>query len=312
MSGQDERTRFFSRKAFGRLGDKAWLLLVLTMFMWGANAPVVRIASTEISPMTIVALRWALVGVAVMVFRPVSFADDWRKARQKPLFFTFMALLMTLSNASIFIGAKYTTGINLSILQGAAPVLVMFGAWLWFGTRIAPAQFAGLAASTIGVLLLASQGNLLALGSVKLNIGDLLMLASVAMYTIYILALRYRPEMPSYSFYCFVALFSFCASLPMLAAEVSLGLWFPPTWKGMLALLYVAIFTSMLGQIFFMRAVELIGPGRSSQFQNLAPLIGSVLSVLVLSEPFALYHGIALLLVTGGILYAERYGVTRG
>ena len=291
-----------------RMGDKAWVLLVLTMFMWGANSPVIRVAATEISPMTIVCLRWALVIVAVMVFRPPSFAQDWQEAKRRPFFLASMALLMTVSNAAIFTGGKYTTGINLSILQGAGPVLVMLGAWVWFGTKIGPVRLLGLIVSTLGVLLLAAQGNLLKLVSIQLNRGDLLMLASVGFYAIYVLSLRYRPPMPNYSFFCFIALFSFLISLPMLALEASLGATFWPTGKGLLALLYVAVFTSMLGQIFFMRAVELVGPGRAAQFQNLAPLIGSVMSVLTLGEEFALHHVFALVFVTGGILIAERYG----
>ena len=296
------------RSLYSRMGDNAWLLLVLTMFMWGANAPVVRLAASEISPMTIVTLRWALVGVIVLVFRPPSFAADWREAKRRPMYIAVMALLMTISNGAIFTGAKYTTGINLSILQGAGPVLVMIGAWLWFGTRIGPVRMAGLAVSTAGVLLLAAQGNIFALGDIKLNAGDLLMLTSVGLYTIYILALRDRPPMPNYSFFCFVALASFIISLPMLAIEYSVGATFWPSWKGILALFYVAAFTSMLGQLFFMRAVELVGPGRASQFQNLAPVIGSLMSVLVLGEKLEFYHILALIFVTGGILIAERYG----
>jgi drug/metabolite transporter (DMT)-like permease len=293
---------------FSRMWDKAWLLLVLTMLIWGANAPVVKLAAGEISPMTIVMMRWALVGVAVMVFRPPSFRQDWQQAKKRPWFMLAMAMLMTVSNAMIFIGAQYTTGINLSILQGAGPVLVMFGAWAWFGTRIGPVRLLGLIVSTIGVLLLATQGNLLMLGTVQLNIGDVMMLMSVLCYTVYILALRYRPEMPNYSYYCFIAVFSLLISIPMLGAEMALGRTFMPSWQGLLALLYVAFLTSMIGQIFFMRAVELVGPGRASQFQNLAPLIGSVTSAVVLGEQFALHHILALILVTGGILIAERYG----
>ena len=296
------------REWFAQLGDKAWLLLLVTMLMWGANAPVVKLGAGEISPMTIVMLRWALVGLAVLAFRPASFAEDLRTALRHPVYFGAMAALMTVSNAAIFVGAQYTTGINLSILQGVSPVLVMLGAWLWFRTPIGPVRLLGLAVSTLGVLMLASQGNLLALGGIVLNPGDLLMLMSVVFYTTYILSLRYRPAMPNYSFYCCIALFSLFISVPMLGVETALGLSFLPSWKGLLVLLYVAAFTSMLGQIFFMRAVELVGPGRAAQFQNLAPVIGSVMSVIMLSEPFAWHHGLALILVTGGILIAERYG----
>ena len=296
------------RGPWARLSDHAWFLLVATMFMWGANAPVLKLGTGEISPMTVVVLRWALVGFAVLAFRPPTFASDLRAALRRPLYVGGMAALMTISNAAIFIGAQHTTGINLSILQGVSPVLVMFGAWLWFRTPIGPVRMAGLIISTLGVLMLATQGNVFALGDIKLNVGDSLMLLSVVMYTIYVLALRYRPAMPNYSFYCCIALFSLLVSTPMLGVEMALGMTYLPSWKGLLVLLYVAAFTSMLGQIFFMRAIELVGPGRAALFQNLAPVIGSVLSVMILSEPFAWYHGLALLLVTGGILIAERYG----
>lgn len=308
MSGDPGWRDFSARRWLAGKSDNAWLLLVLTMFMWGANAPIVKLGADEISPMTMVMLRWALVGLAVLVFRPASFSEDLRQAMRQPLYFFGMAMLMTFSNAAIFIGAAYTTGINLSILQGASPVLVMFGAWVWFRTPIGPVRIGGLVVSSLGVLMLATQGDLMALGAIRLNPGDLLMLVSVVLYTLYILSLRYRPAMPNYSFYCCIALFSLLISMPMLGVEIALGRSFLPSWKGLLVLLYVAAFTSMLGQIFFMRAVELVGPGRASQFQNLAPVIGSVTSVIVLSEPFALHHGLALALVTGGILIAERYG----
>ncbi|MGE3246390.1 MAG: EamA family transporter, partial [Beijerinckiaceae bacterium] len=59
--------------------------------------------------------------------------------------------------------------------------------------------------------------------------------------------------------------------------------------------------------VMFMRAVELVGPGRAAQFQNLSPVIGAILSVVFLGENFAIYHAVALALVIGGILIAERY-----
>jgi drug/metabolite transporter (DMT)-like permease len=55
-----------------------------------------------------------------------------------------------------------------------------------------------------------------------------------------------------------------------------------------------------------MRGVELIGPGRAGVFANLVPIFASIFSVLILAETFALYHGLALVLVLGGILVAEK------
>jgi drug/metabolite transporter (DMT)-like permease len=55
-----------------------------------------------------------------------------------------------------------------------------------------------------------------------------------------------------------------------------------------------------------MRGVELIGPSRAGLFVNLVPVFGALLAVVILSEPFAWYHAVALALVLGGIWLAEQ------
>jgi drug/metabolite transporter (DMT)-like permease len=56
----------------------------------------------------------------------------------------------------------------------------------------------------------------------------------------------------------------------------------------------------------FIRGVELIGPARAGLFVNLVPIWAAILAVVLIGEPFALYHAIALVLVLGGIWLAER------
>ncbi|MEM7295852.1 MAG: LysR substrate-binding domain-containing protein [Pseudomonadota bacterium] len=70
--------------------------------------------------------------------------------------------------------------------------------------------------------------------------------------------------------------------------------------------LFVAVFPATLAQQFFMRGVELIGPGRAGVFTNLVPVFASALAVLILGEIFAWYHGAALVLVLGGIWLTQR------
>ena len=71
-------------------------------------------------------------------------------------------------------------------------------------------------------------------------------------------------------------------------------------------LAYAAFLPSFLSQLFFMRGVELIGPGRAGVFVNLVPLFGALMAVGLLGEPFAAYHIAALALVIGGIALAQR------
>jgi len=73
-----------------------------------------------------------------------------------------------------------------------------------------------------------------------------------------------------------------------------------------MVLAFVAIFPSCLAQLYFMRGVDLIGPGRAGVFINLVPVFAAALAVGLISEPFAAYHAVALALVIGGIWLAQR------
>mgnify|MGYP003706451507 CR=1 FL=1 len=72
-----------------------------------------------------------------------------------------------------------------------------------------------------------------------------------------------------------------------------------------IVLLYVVLFPSFLAQLFFMRGVQLIGPGRAGVFVNLVPIFASIFSVVLLDEDFQTYHALALVFVLGGIGIAE-------
>lgn len=296
------------RQALERASANAWLLLIVTMFIWGANAPVIRAATGEISPMTIVHLRWVLVAAAIWFFGPPTLREDWKAVRARPAYLLAMAAMMTASNAMIFTAANYTTAINLSILQGAGPILLIIGARIAHKTRITPVRAFGVLLSLAGVVLLAAGGDLASLKGLTFNIGDILMLSSVALYSVYILVLRQRPPVSYYSFFCFVALGSLVLSFPLFVWEIAAGLAIWPTWKGVAALVYVGLLTSMIGQLFFMRAVELIGPARAGISQNLPPVIGATLAVIFLGETLAPYHIASLALVIGGIWISERLG----
>jgi drug/metabolite transporter (DMT)-like permease len=93
--------------------------------------------------------------------------------------------------------------------------------------------------------------------------------------------------------------------VPLAAAEFANGAALWPGWKGWLLVLFIGLGPSLLAQLTFMRGVELIGPMRSGVFINLVPVIGPIFAILILGEKFSWHHGLALLLVLGGIWVAE-------
>ena len=81
-----------------------------------------------------------------------------------------------------------------------------------------------------------------------------------------------------------------------------------PDAQGWGVVAYTVFFPSILAQIFYIRGVEMIGANRAGLFINLVPIFGTLLSVMILRETFHLYHGIAMVLVLGGIWLAEASG----
>jgi drug/metabolite transporter (DMT)-like permease len=103
----------------------------------------------------------------------------------------------------------------------------------------------------------------------------------------------------------FFAIFAWLATIPMLAIEAyTTGIIFPGV-NGWLIIAYVAIMPSFLSQVFFMRGVDLIGPGAAGLYTNMVPVFAAILAVLLLNESFHLFHLTALILVFAGIYLFE-------
>jgi drug/metabolite transporter (DMT)-like permease len=212
----------------------------------------------------------------------------------------------TVFNALYYAAAHHTTAVNMTILQGGMPALVLVGAFLFYGTRISILQIAGLGLTLIGVAAVAAQGSLANLLEFHFNVGDVWILLGMVLYSGYTIGLRNRPQVPGLALFSAFAAVAFLTSLPFLAYEIVSGTVLWPTFKGWLVLLFVGLVPSVMAQLFFMRAVELIGPGRAGVFMNLVPVCGALLAVLLLAEPFHLYHAMGLAMVLGGIWVAER------
>uniref|UniRef100_A0A9E8CK64 DMT family transporter n=1 Tax=Bosea sp. NBC_00436 TaxID=2969620 RepID=A0A9E8CK64_9HYPH len=292
-----------------RAWGNAYLLMVLTTLMWGGNAVASRLAVGNIPPMMLTSLRW----VAVCAILPWLLRDQlrthWPALRAH---WRLIAVLGTLGfttfNTLMYLAAYSTSAINIGILQGSIPIFVLLGAFMVFRTKITPMQGIGVAVTLLGVAVTASRGDIHILTAFRFVPGDLLMIVACVLYAGYTVGVRTRPPVPGLVFFTAMACFACVASLPLLAAEIALGRSYIPTPEGWLILAFTVICPSIVSQLSFMRAIELIGPGRAGVFVNLVPVFAPILAVLIIGEPFGLYHAVALALVLGGIFIAERLG----
>ncbi|NJN51690.1 MAG: DMT family transporter [Gammaproteobacteria bacterium] len=287
----------------------AWLLLTATSLCWSANTIFAKLAVGEASPMVLVALRWLLVLVVLAFIARRSLVTDWPVLRSHLKRIAAMgALGFTAFNILFYVAAHHTSALNLGITQAVMPILIFLIVYLRHGVAMTRLQLIGLLAGALGVLLVVSHGDWARLVATQFNVGDLMVLGAVLLYAAYTVALRSRPAVSPLAFFAVLAASAFATALPFAIYEWAVGDAFWPTATGWVLAVNIALLPSLLGQLMFIRGVEIIGPGRAGMFVNLTPVFAAVSAVAFLGERFYWYHGAALGLVFAGIWAAERGG----
>ncbi len=284
-----------------------YLLLVLTALFWSGNAVAGKAAVGIVPPMAMNVLRWTFASIALVIIAYQPLKRDWPIFRRHWLrLFATGALGMSAFNILLYNAVHYTSAINVTIEQSGIPMIIVLLNLVFFREPARPSMLIGVALSILGVLVTATHGDLTSLLDMQINLGDGLMLIAATIYAIYSVTLRQRPKMHWLSFMTALAIGAALAGIPFAVYEMSQGIVFEPTTKGVLIIAYAVLFPSLISQVFFVRGVELIGANRAGLFVNLVPLFGSVLAITLLGERAALYHGAGYALILAGIAIAQR------
>lgn len=289
------------------LTGRPYLLLCLTTIGWAGNAVAGRLAVGHISPMMVVTLRWLVVMIVLGALAGRTLRAEWPAvSRHLPYIFAMGALGYTIFNAIFYWAAHYTTAVNMGVIQGVTPAIVIALTFFVFGSRVTPLQAVGAIVTIFGVVIVASRGSWDVLRTLAFNAGDIGILVSTMLYSGYTVALRKRPALSPLAFFAAMACAAFITSLPLVAVEAARGEAVWPDLRGWLLILYIGIVPSLFCQMAYMRAVQIIGPNRAGVFMNLVPIVAAILGVAILGEHFGLYHAVGLAFVLGGIWLAER------
>ena len=288
------------------------ILLLLTTFGWATNIISAKLAVDEVSPIMLIFLRWGLVSIILFTFQYKEIFKTFHTIKNRILWFMLMGGLgICFFNAFFYIAAKYTTGINLGIIQSCLPGLVIFSAYIFFGSKISFYQFIGVFLTFISVLFIITKGSFETLLTLSFYSGDLIMIVAVLCYSGYTLGLKKRPKINSLTLFAFISFAAWITTLPLLSIEIYFDQTFFPSTFGWILIVYISIVPSLICQIFYIRGVDLIGPGQAGLYTNLVPIFASLLSIFILSEKLYYYHFIALILVFLGIYLFEKTKLER-
>jgi drug/metabolite transporter (DMT)-like permease len=295
---------------WGALTSRPHILLIITMLLWAGNAVAGKLAVGYVSPMILTMGRWAIAVVFVWVISWREVQQDWPVIRTKLPYLLIMGCAgYTLFNVLFYTAAEHTSGINISIEQAAIPLFIFIGNLLFFRIKTTPRQMLGFGVGLIGIVLTVTGGNVLHILDSGLNFGDFLMLVAVIIYAVYSIGLKAKPQLHWKSFFTVMVTAAFLTSIPFVFWEIAQDrAIYPLTMRGFLVVLYAALLPSIVSQIFFLLAVEKLGANLSGLYINLVPIFGTLMAVAFLGEALKWHHMVALVLVVGGIIYAQTEG----
>lgn len=290
-------------------GASPYLLLTLAPLFWSCNWIVGRGFAHDVPPLAMTFYRWLFAIVILAPFAWRHLREDWPVVRRhwKALFGLGIIGIGT-HNALAYLGLRYTTAVNGVILNSFIPVMIVVLSRVLLRERLAALQVTGIAISLFGVLAILTRGSVAALSAFRLNTGDLLIILSMAMWSVYTIGLRFRPKgMHILSFLLVIACIGDAAILPFYLVESALG--HPMSWSvpAAVSIAGVALFSSVLAYIFWNRGVEQVGANVAGLFVHLMPVFGVVLAWMVLGERLAGFHVVGIALILCGIFVTSRY-----
>lgn len=286
-----------------RTDVRAYAMLAAVMLFWAGNSIVGRAVRDSIPPFTLAFVRWL---GALLVLLPFALRH-MRADREMLLKHWRIVLALGLIgvagfNAFLYSGLRYTTASNALLIQAATPALVLVFDLLLFRTRPPLANVAGVAVSSVGVLLIIFQGELGRIANVHLGQGELLLLCGVSAWSIYTALLRKRPDVHALSFLACTFIIAVLAMAPLAAGEWREIQQIPWSAGVVGAFAYVAVFPSVFAYFLFNAAVKDIGAARAGQTLTLMPLFGAFLAAAILGESLYGYHLAGMAAILAGIL----------
>ncbi len=274
---------------------------ICVVFFWSGWIVISRLGVT--GHLTVFDLTVLRHGVGAVVALPyIIWSRAWRGLT--PL----RTLILTLTAGAPYALLSYSGFIYAPaahggvFLNGCLPIFTTLFAWIWLGQKSRPSQMAGLAIILAGVTLVGYEGFLSSGGSMTW-IGDLLFLAAIALFALFMVANQVWSVNPGQVIF----------SMTIVPALIYTPIWLlwldsnlasAPTSEIILQGAYQGLIPSVVGISCLNIAVRHIGSRATSALISAVPVVAALAAIPVLNELPGLPAWIGMIAVTFGILLA--------
>jgi drug/metabolite transporter (DMT)-like permease len=282
--------------------------VLFSVIVWGASFIATKVALKEISPATVVWLRF---GIGVLI---LGLAARWRgqlalpKRKDIPYFALLGAIGIAfhqwLQSTALVTAQASTT----AWIVATTPIFMALLGWLVLREKLTRLQVFGIALAAAGVLLVVSKGDLASLEVGQFGTpGDFLILISALNWAVFsTLSRRGLKEHPAGQMMLYVMGFGWLFSSVLFFTGPGLSEISQLTLDGWLGIAFLGIACSGLAYIFWYDGLQAIPASQVGAFLYLEPLVAVVVASAILQEPILLAS-----LIGGGIILLGVWLVNR-
>lgn len=263
-----------------------YLEALFAVVVWGASFIATKVALRDVSPVTIVWLRFAM-GVVILgatVARRGRFAlPHWREWG----YFALLGFLgITFHQWLQSNGLQTSEAGTTAWIVATTPVFMALLGWLALKEGLSLARIGGITMAFIGVLLVVSKGDLASVSVGKFGApGDVLILISSINWAVFsVLSRRGLKSHPASlmmfyvmtSGWLFTSILFFTGTDPGEMANLTLNGW--------IGIVFLGVFCSGLAYIAWYDALQSLSAAQTGSFLYIEPLVAAVVAFFVLNE----------------------------
>ena len=286
--------------------------LLTATALWAGNAIAGRVLVGSISPITLSAVRWGLAALLLLplgwrVFMPGSAL--WQNKKR----FLLLGLFGVGSyNVLLYLALQTSTAINVTLIGASMPIWMLFIGAVFYQVKPSILQLIGAVVSLLGVGIVLTRGDLSALLSMQMVVGDLLIMLATILWAFYSWMLS-RPGTSTERQWPWAEFLMAQVTVGLLwtgffdGFEIAAGHAFLDlNWWTASLIVFVAIGPSLIAYRCWGLGVNGAGPTVAAFFANFIPLFTALLSAAMLGEPPQLFHGLAFGLIVAGIVISSK------
>ncbi len=282
---------------------------LFAVLVWGASFIATKVALAEVSPITVVWVRFAM-GVAVLGLA-LAVSRQWAAVELRTLgTFTLLGLVGITFHQWLQSNALVTSRASTSgWIVATTPVFMAILGRLVLRERLGALRVAGIALAALGVVLVVTRGEPAALLHGRLGApGDLLILVSAPNWAVFsVLSRRALRSHPAVRMMAYVMGTGWLFSTGLLALGPGLAEIPRLSARGWAAVTFLGIACSGLAYIAWYDALQRIPASEAGALLYLEPLVAMAVAAAVLHEPVT-----AATVVGGAVILLGVWLVNRG